>query len=453
MVWCSRACRSRTPNELVHIEESNLPAGVRSVAVPIHDFVDWRVAQRSFTDLAAFYEGTVNLAAPGARAERYSAAFATANMFDLARVPAEHGPNAHAPTTSARARRTSSSSAHTVWENRFARDPGIIGRVVRVNGDPATIVGVMPERVRVSRQAGHLGSAPHEPARDPARRRRAARGVRPASPRRVARSRVRRTWRRSPRHSRRDYPATNAGVLPILKPYAQEFVTGDELVLFYTMFVAVLGVLLVACANVANLLLARAVVRSREVAIRSALGATRRRILAQFLVEALLLSALGGALGLGIGVAGVSFFNNAMKSAIEIPFWIRVNMDFTVVAFTVGVTTLASLLAGVLPAIQASGVSIGDVLKDEGRGSSSFRLARFSRALVIAEVALSCALLVAAGHGDEEHRRAAADGFRRHARRRCSRRASIFPRARTRTPRRAVQLRRGAQSRRLAARA
>jgi hypothetical protein len=86
-----------------------------------------------------------------------------------------------------------------------------------------------------------------------------------------------------------------------------------------------------------------------------------------------------------------------MKSAIEIPFWIRVNMDFTVVAFTVGITTLASLLAGVLPAIQASGVSIGDVLKDEGRGSSSFRLARFSRALVIAEVALSCALLVAAG--------------------------------------------------------
>ena len=163
------------------------------------------------------------------------------------------------------------------------------------------------------------------------------------------------------------------------------------------MFVAVLGVLLVACANVANLLLARAVVRSREVAIRSALGATRRRILMQFLVEALLLSALGGALGLGIGYAGVSFFNDAMKSAIEIPFWIRVNMDFTVVAFTVGVTTVASLLAGVLPAIQASGVSIGDVLKDEGRGSSSFRLARFSRALVVAEVALSCALLAAAG--------------------------------------------------------
>jgi len=102
------------------------------------------------------------------------------------------------------------------------------------------------------------------------------------------------------------YPRTNAGVLPILEPYTQEFVTRDELVLFYTMFVAVLGVLIIACANVANLLLA------------------------QFLIEAVVLSVAEGALGIRVGYAGVSFFNDAMKSATQIPFWIRVDMNSAV---------------------------------------------------------------------------------------------------------------------------
>ena len=383
------------PEELVHIEESNLPAGVQSVPVPIHDFVDWRSAQQSFTDLAAFYEGTVNLAAPGARAERYSGAFATASMFGLARARAAMG-----RTLTADDERPGAANVvvigNTIWENRFARDPAIIGRVVRVNGDPATIIGVMPKGFAFPVRQDiwvPLRLNPLEIPRGEGQRLEVFGRLRPG----VSLDRAYANMATVTKALETRYPATNAGVLPILKPYAREFVNNDELVLFYTMFVAVLGVLLIACANVANLLLARAVVRSREVAIRSALGATRRRILVQFMAEALVLSALGGALGLGIGFAGVSFFNNAMKSAIEIPFWIRVNMDFTVVAFTVGITTLASLLAGVLPAIQASGVSIGDVLKDEGRGSSSFRLARFSRALVIAEVALSCALLVAAG--------------------------------------------------------
>ncbi|HUQ79955.1 MAG TPA: ABC transporter permease [Gemmatimonadaceae bacterium] len=382
-------------NELIHIEESNLPAGINSVAVPIHDFLDWRAAQRSFTDLAAFYEGTVNLAGPGARADRYSGAFTTANLFDLARVRPQLG-----RTLTADDERPGAPGVvvigSDVWENRFAGDRDIIGRTIRVNGEQSTIVGVMPKGfefpVRQDVWVPLRMNALEIPRGEGERlevfgRLRDGRTMDQAYAEiaTIAKSLEAR------------YPKSNAGVLPLLKPYTQEFVTKDELVLFYTMFVAVLGVLLIACANVANLLLARAVVRSREVAIRSALGATRRRILGQFLVEAVLLSVAGGALGLGIGFAGIAFFNDAMKSAIEIPFWIKVDMNPVVVLFTVGVTTLASVLAGVLPALQASGVSIGDVLKDEGRGSSSFRLARFSRGLVVAEVALSCALLVAAG--------------------------------------------------------
>ena len=382
-------------SELVHMEESNLPAGINSIAVPIHDFVDWRAEQRSFTDLAAFYEGTVNLAGPGARAERYAGAFTTASVFELARARPLMG-----RTLTADDEQSGAPSVvvigYSIWENRFARDPQVLGRAIRVNGEPTTIVGVMPQGF-----AFPVRQDVWVPLR-----------MNPLALRRGEGERLEVFGRLKPGRTldqayaematiakglEARYPRSNAGVLPLLKPYTQEFVTRDELVLFYTMFVAVLGVLLIACANVANLLLARAVVRSREVAIRSALGATRRRILAQFLVEALVLSVAGGALGLGIGYAGVSFFNDAMKSAIQIPFWIKVDMNSTVMLFTLGLTTLASLLAGVLPAVQASGVSMGEVLKDEGRGSSSFRLARFSRALVVAEVALSCALLVAAG--------------------------------------------------------
>ena len=382
-------------NELVHIEESNLPAGINSVAVPIHDFADWRAAQRSFTDLAAFYEGTVNLAGPGARAERYSGAFTTASLFELARVrplmgrmlaAADELPGAPSVVL----------IGYPVWKNRFAKDAQILGRTIRVNGEPTTIVGVMPPGFEFPvRQEVWvpLRTNPLEIPRGEGERLEVFGRLRPG--RTLDQAYAEMATIAKALEAR--YPKSNAGVLPLLKPYAQEFVTRDELVLFYTMFVAVLGVLLIACANVANLLLARAVVRSREVAIRSALGASRQRILAQFLVEALVLSVAGGALGLVIGYAGVSFFNDAMKSAIQIPFWIKVDMNPTVVLFALGITTLASLLAGVLPAVQASGVSIGDVLKDEGRGSSSFRLARFSRALVVAEVALSCALLVAAG--------------------------------------------------------
>lgn len=383
------------PNELIHLEESNLPAGINSIAVPIHDFVDWRAAQRSFLDLAAFYEGTVNLAAPAARAERYAGAFTTASLFDLARARPFVGRTLQADDEREGASRVVV-IGYSIWESRFARDPEVIGRTIRVNGEPTTIVGVMPTGFEFPVREDvwvPLRMNPLEIPRGEGTRLEVFGRLRPG----VSVDQAYAGMATVAKALEARYPATNAGVLPILKPFTDEFITRSDQALFYVMFAAVLGVLLIACANVGNLLLARAVVRGREVAIRSALGATRRRILAQLLVEALVLSAVGGALGLGIAFWGVAFFNDAMKAANQIPFWIDVKVDFTVVAFTLGMTTLASLLAGVLPAMQASGVTIGDVLKDEGRGSSSFRLARFSRALVVAEVALSCALLAAAG--------------------------------------------------------
>jgi putative ABC transport system permease protein len=162
------------------------------------------------------------------------------------------------------------------------------------------------------------------------------------------------------------------------------------------MMAAVFGVFVIACTNVANLLLARAATRTREVAVRTALGATRWRIVVQHLGESLVLALAGMVLGLGIAWLGVRFFNDAMADT-EPPFWIDIKLDGVVVAVTVGITLFAALVSGLIPALQATRSNLNEVLKDEGRGASSMRMGRFSRMLVIVELALSGGLLVAAG--------------------------------------------------------
>jgi predicted permease len=155
-------------------------------------------------------------------------------------------------------------------------------------------------------------------------------------------------------------------------------------------------VLVVACVNVANLLLSRAAHRAREIAVRSALGASRARVTALFLTESLALAAVGALAGLGVAWVGMRLFTNAIADT-EPPFWIVLRMDVRVLGFAAAAAVTAALVSGCLPALHASRAGAGEVLKDGARGASSFRVGRVSRALVVAELALSCGLLVAAG--------------------------------------------------------
>ena len=197
----------------------------------------------------------------------------------------------------------------------------------------------------------------------------------------------------SPRHcgSRR---RTKGRALAV-RPFYDEMIPRDARIIFRAMLIVVSFVLLIACANVANLLLARAVSRSREIAVRMALGASPSSLVRQLLVESLAVAIPGGLLGLALARAGVAVFNATL--GFELSFWMRVEVDGGVLAFTTALVGLAAIAAGLAPARQAARVNVGDVLKDETRGSSSFRLGRASRVLVVGEVALSCALLVVTG--------------------------------------------------------
>jgi predicted permease len=191
-------------------------------------------------------------------------------------------------------------------------------------------------------------------------------------------------------------PETNDGVIADVRPFTHAFMDDETRRTLYAMLATVVMVLFIACANVANLLLARAAVRSRDVAIRTALGASRARVIVQMMAEATALALAGAVLGTGFAWIGIRLFDRAVAPS-DPPFWFSFALDAPILAFVAGVSLLAALVSGAIPAWRASSTDVNAVLKDESRGSSSLHIGKLSRALVVAEVAMSVALLVASG--------------------------------------------------------
>ena len=283
-----------------------------------------------------------------------------------------------------------------VWVNRFSRDPDIIGRTIRVNARPTTIIGVMPEGFRfpelhdlwlpLNVNPGELerGEGPQFQVIG-----RLIVGFEVAD----AQTQLSTVAARL----EQQFPEANENILPDTELWIDAQGVGDETKgLLYTMFAAVIGVLLIACANVANLLFALTMARSKELAIRTAMGAVRRRILRQLLSEALVLSVGGAALGLLLSKFSLDLFTRVL-APLAVPPWMVFELSPAVIGFVVVVTFLAALASGLLPALQATRSNVNSILQDQSRGSSSRSVSRWSTALVTLEVALSCALLVGAG--------------------------------------------------------
>ena len=351
------------------------------------EYLALKGSQASFDVFAAWCGFRLNLSSAGGPAAPYNAGYATADLFAMTGVrpilgrglgPADERPGAPPVVL----------LSGELWRERFGSDPGVLGRTVHVSGVPATVVGVMPVGFRFP-----LNQFFWLPLRlDEAERLDYPLQVVGRLRAGVSTERARAELRTLAGARSRQEPEIAVSVVPFVQGYVDEDLRSRQLV----MLGAVLGVLLIACVNVANLLLARSAERTPEIAVRAVLGAGRSRVAAQLLVESLVLSLVGGALGLGIARGAVGLYRRLMGD--EIPsFWVDVRLDARVFLFVLGITLLASLIAGCLPALRAARTEPGEILKDQSRGSTSLRLSRFGRALAVAEVALSCALLVPTG--------------------------------------------------------
>jgi predicted permease len=358
----------------------------------VHDFIDFRSQQKSFEALAGYYGQGVTLLTENGFPERLRGLRMTPNTLAVLRV----APLVGRDFTEADAQPGAQPVAligHRLWLTLFKSDPNVAGTSVRINGTPATIVGVMPPKFGFPEaEEVWLPAAVTLPAK------------RGEGTRFRTIGRLRDGVGVASAHAEISgisgqlataYPE-NKETIARVAPFMDESIPAQISTTFYAMLTAVLGVMLIACVNVTNLQLARAAERAKEFAIRTALGSGRWRILRQSLAEGLVLSAIGALLGLAIAQYGVTYFMGAIADT-QPPFWIDVRLNLTVLAFVTAITVVAALISSVAPGLRVSRADAHVVLKDDTRGATSLRMGRFGRWLVVVEVTVSCVLLVVSG--------------------------------------------------------
>ena len=380
-------------NRVMVVERSNPARGVQHQRLPIQDFVDYKAQQHTFTDLGAFTSGSIYVSGDE-KAERYDGSWITSNAFDILGVRPLLG-RSFRPGEDAPPGDQVAILAYSTWRERYAGDPAVIGRVIRVNGLPYTVVGVMPEGFAFPNNDKiwiPLVVDPLATKRGDGQSVQTFGKLKPA----VSLDQATVDVTTIAKRLASEYKDTNDGFTANIIKLTDSYIGTQPRQLLFTMLGAVFFVLLIACANVANLLLDRAAHRTKEVGIRTALGASRGAVIRQFLAEALILSFMAAALGIGVAYLGIEAFNRAI-TVTQVPFFIDIDLNPQVLLFTILITVATTLVSGAIPAYQSSRADINDVLKDDSRGASSFRIGRISRGLVIFEIALSCGLLVAAG--------------------------------------------------------
>ena len=382
------------PDRLVYLNEV-IQKTDASIALP--DYVDWRRDSTSFQHLALTRLESLHLSdVPGREPERISVSLATANFFDtiglkpqLGRTYSEDEDKPGAPPLAVISDR--------LWDRAFHRDPQIVGRAITLHGRPVTVIGVMPREMnsphgvdiwlslmRRSAVPGWQNRANHPMFYAWGRLKEGVTVEQARSEMIAIAARLEKL-----------YPATNQGVGVALRPLLENLL-GNYRTSLALLLGAVAVVLLIACANLANLLAARGAARSREFAIRAAMGAGRGQIIRQLLIESFAISAIGGSLGLVFAIWGrdalVAF------APAGAPRFEGIGFDWRVMGFTFALAALTTLLFGLWPAWQAARTDINAALQAGSFGSSETKTARRSRDwLVIVEVALTLLLLSAAG--------------------------------------------------------
>jgi predicted permease len=369
----------------------------RRFGVSLQDFDDWRPASRTVEGLTLVQGGTMIISADDRLPESYPGGFISASAFDVIGVRPIIG-RGFVPEDDAGDAPPVALISGGIWRSRYAADPNVIGRVVSVNALPATIVGIMPDGFKWPFQMEVWVPITHLP---PQLRNR-GRQVRPYMvygrlADGVTLDQARSEMANITAQLAEQHPDTNEDITAVVTPFLDRLIGTQITTILWSLMGAVAFVLLIACSNVANLLLARAAHRTREIAVRVSLGATRLRIIRQLLVESVLLAFVSGAVGFGVAILLIRWFDGETQN-IGKPYWMTFTMDPGVFAFIAGVCALTGILFGFAPALHISKTNVNEVLKEGGRsGTGGLRARRWTTALIVAQLALTLVLLAGAG--------------------------------------------------------
>jgi putative ABC transport system permease protein len=385
--------------QLVRIGSANLQKGTRLGTFSPQDFYDWRERNTVFESMAAYDGWSPSLTGTG-EPERLAAGRVSSSFFDVLKARPALG-RSFLPAEEQRGNHLVAVLSHGLWQRRFGANPSIIGQSITLNGLSYTVVGVMPQGFEPPQFSGLDFERPElwAPfAPDLSQWSRSGRAVDAG----IARLKPGVTLQQAEaematigQQLQQQYPESNAGFGTSLASLQDQLVGSIRPALF--VFLAAVGfVLLIACANVANLLLARAATRQREIAIRTALGAGRLRVIRQLLTESVLLALLGGGLGLLLALWATDFLVALGSGSIPHPG--KIGLDGRVLSFTMALTFVTGIVFGLLPALQASKPDLNETLKDGGRSATGGAgRQRLRSLLVVSEIALSLMLLVGAG--------------------------------------------------------